>query len=160
MSKVIIVGAGGVGKVVAHKCAQAEDIFTDILLASRTVAKCDAIATEIAQHAWVESCAPVPSTPIMSRRSPRCSRRKSRTCSMNVALPYQDLSLMDACLAAGVDYMDTANYEPPDTPKFEYKWQWAYRERYDKAGRMALLGSGFDPGRDKCLLRLRPEAPL
>lgn len=145
MAKVLIVGAGGVGNVVAHKCAQAPEIFNEIVLASRTVSKCDAIAADIEakqgrkiRTAAIDADNVAAMTDFLKQEKPDVL--------INVALPYQDLPLMDACLAAGIDYIDTANYEPPNEAKFEYKWQWAYRDRYEKAGRMALLGSGFDPG--------------
>ena len=127
--------------MVAHKCAQRPDVFTEILLASRTKAKCDAIAADLPQPvrtAQIDADDVPTLTALLKREQPQLV--------INVALPYQDLHIMDACLAAGVDYLDTANYEPPDTARFEYKWQWAYHDRFQKAGRMAVLGSGFDPG--------------
>ena len=139
--KVIIIGAGGVGGVVAHKCAQLPEVFGDILLASRTEAKCKAIAAQIER--------PIRTAQVDADNVPETVallQREKPDILINVALPYQDLTLMDACLEAGVDYLDTANYEPLDTAKFEYKWQWAYHDRFKEAGRMALLGSGFDPG--------------
>jgi saccharopine dehydrogenase (NAD+, L-lysine-forming) len=141
MGKVLIVGAGGVGGVVAHKCAQVSDVFEEICLASRTKAKCDAIAAQIDR--------PVTTAKVDADNVPETVallREHKPDLVINVALPYQDLHIMDACLEAGVDYLDTANYEPPDTAKFEYKWQWAYDGRFKEAGLMALLGSGFDPG--------------
>ncbi len=141
MSRVLIVGAGGVGGVVTHKCAQAADVFTDICLASRTLSKCDAIARQLKRPirtAALNADKPAETVALIRSFKPDLL--------INVALPYQDLALMDACLAAGVDYLDSANYEPPNKAKFEYKWQWAYRNRFRKAGRMALLGCGFDPG--------------
>jgi len=141
MSRVIIIGAGGVGAVVAHKCAQLPTVFTDILLASRTEAKCKAIAAQIERPirtAQVDADNVAELTALLQREQPELV--------INVALPYQDLSIMDACLAAGVHYLDTANYEPPDTAKFEYHWQWAYQDRFRNAGLTAILGSGFDPG--------------
>lgn len=141
MSKVIIIGAGGVGSVVAHKCAQLESVFTDILLASRTESKCKAIAEQLPRPirtAQVDADNVAELTVLLEAEKPELV--------INVALPYQDLSIMDACLAAGVHYLDTANYEPLDTAKFEYKWQWAYQDRFKQAGLTALLGSGFDPG--------------
>jgi len=145
MSKVVIVGAGGVGGVVAHKCAQRTETFSEIVLASRTLSKCDAIAKSVADLCKVDIKTAQIDADDVARTSEFLAREKPDLV-INVALPYQDLALMDACLAADVDYLDTANYEPPDEAKFEYKWQWAYRERFEKAGRMALLGSGFDPG--------------
>src|SRR5688572_19640586 len=143
--RVLIIGAGGVGGVVAHKTAQAKDVFSDILLASRTKARCDKIAAEVKElqgrairTAQIDADDVPALTKLLETERPAVV--------INVALPYQDLHIMDACLAAGVDYLDTANYEPPDVAKFEYKWQWAYQDRYAKAGRMAVLGSGFDPG--------------
>ena len=141
MSKVIIIGAGGVGAVVAHKCAQLPTVFTDILLASRTEAKCKAIAAQIERPirtAQVDADNVAELTALLQREQPELV--------INVALPYQDLSIMDACLAAGVHYLDTANNEPPDTARFEYHWQWAYQDRFRDAGLTAILGSGFDPG--------------
>ena len=142
MSKVLIIGAGGVGRVVVHKCAQRTDIFTSITLASRTKSKCDAIAAEIKGVRVATAQVDADNVPelvtLIKQVQPKLV--------INVALPYQDLTLMDACLATGVDYLDTANYEPIDTAKFEYKWQWAYQDRFKNAGIMALLGSGFDPG--------------
>ena len=141
MSKVMIIGAGGVGNVVAHKVAQLPNVFTEIVLASRTKAKCDAIAASInrpIKTVAVDADNVPELTALLSAEQPELV--------INVALPYQDLTIMDACLAAGVHYLDTANYEPLDTAKFEYKWQWAYQEKFSKAGLTALLGSGFDPG--------------
>lgn len=145
MSKVVIIGAGGVGGVVAHKCAQLPEIFSDILLASRTESKCQAIAADVEKMqgrtirtAQVDADNVPELAALLKAEQPKLV--------INVALPYQDLTIMDACLEAGVDYLDTANYEPLDTAKFEYSWQWAYREKFEKAGLMALLGSGFDPG--------------
>lgn len=141
MSKVLIIGAGGVGRVVAHKCAQASDVFTEIVLASRTESKCTAIAAEIdfpVKTARVDADNVPELVALLKREQPHLV--------INVALPYQDLTIMDACLETGVDYLDTANYEPLDTAKFEYGWQWAYQDRFREKGLMALLGSGFDPG--------------
>ena len=141
MSKVMIIGAGGVGGVVAHKCAQLPEVFSDIVLASRTESKCKAIASQLDR--------PITTAQVNADNVPELvallNREKPRLV-INVALPYQDLTIMDACLEAGVHYLDTANYEPLDTAKFEYKWQWAYQEKFAAAGLMALLGSGFDPG--------------
>jgi saccharopine dehydrogenase (NAD+, L-lysine forming) len=145
MSKVLIVGAGGVGNVVAHKCAQVPEVFSEILLASRTVSRCEKIAKDVAelQHRTIQT-AKVDADNVEEMRA--LIRSFKPDLVMNIALPYQDLPIMDACLAENVDYLDTANYEPKDVAKFEYKWQWDYQERYVKAGNMALLGSGFDPG--------------
>jgi len=141
MSRVLIIGAGGVGGVVTHKCAQVPEVFESICLASRTVSKCDAIAAQLKrkiQTAQLDADRPANTLKLIRSFKPDLV--------INVALPYQDLAIMDACLAGGVDYLDTANYEPPDEAKFCYKWQWAYRKRFQEAGRMALLGCGFDPG--------------
>jgi saccharopine dehydrogenase (NAD+, L-lysine-forming) len=145
MSKVLIVGAGGVGNVVAHKCAQVPEVFSEILLASRTLSRCEKIAKDVAelQHRTIQT-AKVDADNVEEMRA--LIRSFKPDLVMNIALPYQDLPIMDACLAENVDYLDTANYEPKDLAKFEYKWQWDYQERYAKAGNMALLGSGFDPG--------------
>ncbi|MDA3850837.1 MAG: saccharopine dehydrogenase family protein [Spirochaetaceae bacterium] len=141
MAKVMIIGAGGVGSVVAHKCAQLPEVFSEIMLASRTKSKCDAIAHQLPRPivtAQVDADNVEDLTALIKDFSPELV--------INVALPYQDLHIMDACLNAGVNYMDTANYEPPDVAKFEYHWQWDYQKRFEDAGLIALLGSGFDPG--------------
>ncbi|GAB4017331.1 saccharopine dehydrogenase family protein [Spirosoma koreense] len=145
MANVLIIGAGGVGSVVAHKCALNSDVFTTILLASRTKAKCDRIAAEIQEmHGVTIQTAQVDADVVAETVA--LIRAFQPALVINVALPYQDLPIMDACLEAGVHYMDTANYEPKDVAKFEYSWQWAYKERFEQAGLMALLGCGFDPG--------------
>ena len=145
MAKILIIGAGGVGRVVAHKCAQLSDVFTDIVLASRTESKCELIAAEIlASQGTKIGTAQVDADKVSELVA--LLERVKPALVINVALPYQDLTIMDACLEVGVDYLDTANYEPLDTAKFEYKWQWAYQEKFAEAGLTALLGSGFDPG--------------
>ena len=141
MSRVLIIGAGGVGSVVAHKCCQVPEVFKEIVLASRTVAKCDAIAAQLPmtiQTAQVDADEVTELIALMKKYKPDLC--------INVALPYQDLTIMDACLECGVHYLDTANYEPRDEAKFEYSHQWNYQKRFEEAGLMALLGSGFDPG--------------
>ncbi|WP_028317169.1 saccharopine dehydrogenase family protein [Desulfobulbus elongatus] len=145
MSHVLIIGAGGVGSVVVHKCAQVSEVFSKITLASRTVSKCEAIAASVKERTGVQVAVEKVDADNVAETA-ALIRRIKPDLVLNVALPYQDLPLMDACLETGVDYLDTANYEPPDVAKFEYKWQWAYRQRFEKAGIMALLGSGFDPG--------------
>ncbi|MCL2340245.1 MAG: saccharopine dehydrogenase family protein [Proteobacteria bacterium] len=145
MSHVLVIGAGGVGSVVVHKCAQVGEVFSRITLASRTVSKCEAIARSVKERFGVRVAVEQVDADQVAETVALIKRIKPDLV-LNVALPYQDLALMDACLATGVDYLDTANYEPPDEAKFEYKWQWAYRERFERAGIMALLGSGFDPG--------------
>ncbi|SHK26650.1 carboxynorspermidine dehydrogenase [Desulfatibacillum alkenivorans DSM 16219] len=141
MANVLIIGAGGVGGVVAHKCAQVPEVFERITLASRTLEKCDAIASQIDR--------PIRTEQVDADNVPELAaliREIKPDLVINVALPYQDLHIMDACLETRTDYLDTANYEPPDEAKFCYKWQWDYQERFREAGVMALLGSGFDPG--------------
>lgn len=145
MSKVLIIGAGGVGQVVVHKCAQHPSVFSDIMLASRTKSKCDKIAQGIESQYGVK----IKTAKIDAEDVPalvKLLRRFKQKMVINVALPYQDLTIMDACLEAGVHYLDTANYEPKDVAKFEYSWQWAYQDRFKEAGLMAVLGCGFDPG--------------
>ena len=138
MSHVLIIGAGGVGSVVVHKCAQACAVFTQITLASRTLAKCEAIAASVKERTGVTVAVAqvdadnIPETVALIQRI-------KPDLVLNVALPYQDLTLMEACLETGVDYLDTANYEPPDVAKFEYKWQWAYKERFATRNLMALF---------------------
>src|ERR1700712_2494953 len=145
MSKVLVIGAGGVGSVAVHKMAMNAGIFSEVHLASRTKSKCDAIAESVKTRTgkgistYAIDAEDVPAlTALIQQIGPKLV--------VNLALPYQDLTIMDACLAAGVNYMDTANYEPKDVAKFEYHWQWAYQDRFKDAGLMALLGSGFDPG--------------
>jgi saccharopine dehydrogenase (NAD+, L-lysine-forming) len=141
MSKVVIIGAGGVGRVVAHKCSMLPEVFSEICLASRTLSKCDSIASELDRSistAQIDADNVSETAALLKELKPDLV--------INVALPYQDLAIMDACLEAGVHYMDTANYEPRDEAKFEYHWQWAYQEKFKAAGLMALLGCGFDPG--------------
>jgi len=142
MAKVLIIGAGGVGTVVAHKVAQVPEVFTDIMLASRTKSRCDTIAHAVG--ADTIKTAQVDADDI--RQLVKLFNSYKPKMVINVALPYQDLTIMDACLETGVNYLDTANYEPPEVAKFEYQWQWAYHDRFRKAGLTAILGCGFDPG--------------
>ena len=145
MGKLLIIGAGGVGTVVVHKVAQNADVFTDILLASRTQSKCDIIAADVKNRYGVE----VKTAQVDADNVPELVALFNAfkpELVLNVALPYQDLTIMDACLEAGVNYMDTANYEPKDEAHFEYSWQWAYKDKFEKAGLTAILGCGFDPG--------------
>ncbi len=142
MSRILIIGAGGVGRVVTHKCAQLPEVFSDIWLASRTQSKCNQIATEIGGERVNTAQVDADNVPELVE----LIKRIQPVMVINVALPYQDLSIMDACLETGIHYLDTANYEPLDEAKFEYKWQWAYQDRFKDANLMALLGSGFDPG--------------
>ncbi len=145
LSKVLVIGAGGVGSVAVHKMAMNSDIFSHITLASRRIVSCEKVAESVLARtgvtidvAQVDADDVAATIALIEKVQPRLV--------VNLALPYQDLNIMDACLATKVDYLDTANYEPRDTPKFEYGWQWAYQERFKEAGIMALLGSGFDPG--------------
>ncbi|MCF0208038.1 MAG: saccharopine dehydrogenase family protein [Bacteroidaceae bacterium] len=145
MSKVLQIGCGGVGTVVAHKLAQNADIFTEIILASRTKAKCDVVAKVIKEKYGVEIKTAAVDADNVAELVALFKKYQPELC-INVALPYQDLTIMDACLEAGVSYMDTANYEPKDEAHFEYSWQWAYKERFEQASLTAILGCGFDPG--------------
>lgn len=142
MGRVLIIGAGGVGTVVVHKVAQNPEVFTEVMLASRTKSKCDAIAQTIGggkiQTAQVDADNVEDLIRLFNSFKPELV--------INVALPYQDLTIMDACLACGVNYLDTANYEPKDEAKYEYSWQWAYQDKFKEAGLTAILGCGFDPG--------------
>lgn len=141
MGKVLIIGAGGVGGVVTHKCAQLPEVFEKICLASRTLSKCEKIKEQLDGKIDVAQ--------VDADNVPEIVKLIKETkpdIVVNVALPYQDLTIMDACLETGVHYLDTANYEPKDTAKFEYKWQWAYQDKFKEKGLMAVLGSGFDPG--------------
>lgn len=141
MSKVLIIGAGGVGSVVVQKCAQVSEVFSEIILASRTLEKCHAISKMLSRPirtAQVDADNTAQLVSLIGEVSPHLI--------INVALPYQDLTIMDACLETGVHYLDTANYEPRDEARFCYKWQWDYHDRFKERGLMALLGCGFDPG--------------
>ena len=142
MIRVLIIGAGGVATVAAHKVAKNTDVFGEIMIASRTKSKCDAIVKAIGRPdiktAQVDADNIDELVALMSEFKPDLV--------MNLALPYQDLTIMEACLKTGSNYLDTANYEPKDEAHFEYSWQWAYREKFEKAGLCAILGCGFDPG--------------
>ncbi|AWK50879.1 saccharopine dehydrogenase [Clostridium beijerinckii] len=145
MGKALIIGAGGVASVAIHKCCQNSEVFEEICIASRTLSKCDAIKASlegktktIIHTAKVDADNVEELVTLINKFKPEVV--------LNLALPYQDLTIMDACLETKVHYVDTANYEPLDTAKFEYKWQWEYKEKFEKAGITALLGSGFDPG--------------
>lgn len=145
MRKLMIIGCGGVASVAIHKCCQNSEFFDEICIASRTKSKCDALKEKL------EGTTPVKITTaqVDADHVPELValiKKEQPQAVLNLALPYQDLTIMDACLETKVHYIDTANYEPEDTAKFEYKWQWAYRERFEQAGITALLGSGFDPG--------------
>jgi saccharopine dehydrogenase (NAD+, L-lysine-forming) len=142
MNRILIIGAGGVGTVVAHKIASVPEVFGNILLASRTKSKCDAIAGAVGGNRIGTAQVDADNIPELVA----LIRSFKPDLVVNVALPYQDLTIMNACLETGVSYLDTANYEPKDEAKFEYKWQWAYHDKFQKAGLTAILGCGFDPG--------------
>ena len=144
MGRALIIGAGGVSSVVVHKCCQNPDVFEEICIASRTKSKCDALKEKLDGGKTKITTAQLDAD--NTEEIIALINEYKPDIVINVALPYQDLTIMDACLATKVDYVDTANYEPEDTAKFEYKWQWAYREKFKEAGITALLGSGFDPG--------------
>ncbi len=145
MGKTLVVGAGGVSHAAVHKMAMNSDIFTEITLASRTKSKCDAIAAAVKDRVGVDiKTAELDAYKVAD--TVKLIKETGAEILVNLALPYQDLVLMDACLEAGIHYLDTANYEPEDEAKFEYHWQWAYQERFKEAGLTAILGSGFDPG--------------
>ncbi|MBB5148320.1 MULTISPECIES: saccharopine dehydrogenase family protein [Ureibacillus] len=144
MGKALIIGAGGVASVVVHKCVQNSDVFEEIMIASRTKSKCDALKEKLDGGKTIIHTAQVDADNV--DELVELINGFKPDVVINVALPYQDLTIMEACLATGVHYLDTANYEPPETAKFEYKWQWAYKEKFEKAGITAVLGCGFDPG--------------
>ena len=164
MSRLMIIGCGGVASVAIHKCCQNSDVFTEIMIASRTVSKCDALKEKLQGTTKTKiTTAKVDADNVDELVALMESYKPDAV--LNVALPYQDLTIMDACLKAGVNYIDTANYEPEDTDDptwraiyekrckeegftayFDYSWQWAYQEKFKEAGLMALLGTGFDPG--------------
>lgn len=145
MGKVLIIGCGGVASVAIHKCCQNSQVFTEMCIASRTISKCDALKEKLQGVTTTKITTAQVNADNVEELIALIKKEKPDVV-LNLALPYQDLTIMDACLATQTDYVDTANYEPEDTAKFEYKWQWAYRERYEQAGITALLGSGFDPG--------------
>jgi len=145
MSKTLIIGAGGVSSVVVHKCCQIPEVFPDICIASRTKSKCDALKEKLEGQTKTKISTAQVDADNVSELTALIESYQPQIV-INVALPYQDLTIMEACLGTGVHYLDTANYEPINVAKFEYKWQWAYRERFEQAGLTALLGSGFDPG--------------
>ena len=144
MAKALIIGAGGVASVAVHKCVQNSEVFEEICIASRTKSKCDALKEKLDRQGCKISTAKVDANNVEELIA--LIEDFNPDIVINLALPYQDLTIMDACLATKTHYLDTANYEPEDTAKFEYKWQWEYREKFEKAGITAILGSGFDPG--------------
>lgn len=145
MSRVLVIGAGGVGSVAVHKMAMLSERFSHITLASRRLESCEAIKRSVAERVGVDiDIAQVDADNVAETIA--LIERVQPQLVVNLALPYQDLAIMDACLETRVHYLDTANYEPRDEAKFEYHWQWAYQDRFAEAGLMALLGSGFDPG--------------
>lgn len=144
MGKALIIGAGGVASVAVHKCCQNSEVFEEICIASRTKSKCDALKEKLDGGKTKITTAQVDADSVEELVA--LIQKEKPDVVLNLALPYQDLTIMDACLETKTNYVDTANYEPLDTAKFEYKWQWAYREKFEKAGITALLGSGFDPG--------------
>ena len=144
MGKALMIGAGGVAGVVAHKCCQNPEVFQELCIASRTLSKCDALKKKLDGGKTKVTTAQLNAD--NTEEIIALIETFKPDIVINVALPYQDLTIMDACLATKVHYLDTANYEPPDTAKFEYKWQWAYKKKFEEAGITAILGSGFDPG--------------
>ena len=144
MGKALIIGCGGVAGVAIHKCCQNSEVFEEIVIASRTKSKCDALKDKLQGGKTKITTEQVDADSVPELIALIEKHRPDVV--LNLALPYQDLTIMDACLATKTNYVDTANYEPLDTAKFEYKWQWDYREKFENAGITALLGSGFDPG--------------
>lgn len=145
MSHTLVIGAGGVSSVAVHKMAMNPEIFPKVSLASRTQSKCDAIAASVKDRTrQTVNTYQIDADDIDA--TARLIEELKPDLLVNLALPYQDLALMEACLKTGVNYLDTANYEPKETARFEYSWQWEYQDRFKEAGLMALLGSGFDPG--------------
>ena len=146
MGKVLIIGAGGVATVAAVKVAKNSDVFDEIMIASRTESKCKSIAQRIADMGLRNDIRTAQVDADDVEQLVRLFNDFKPQLVMNLALPYQDLTIMEACLQTGCNYLDTANYEPKDEAHFEYSWQWAYRDRFEKAGLCAILGCGFDPG--------------
>ena len=145
MSKIVIIGAGGVGRVTAYKCAENVAVFTEIVLVSRTESKCRSIADDIRKDLGISLETDQVDADNVDQVVALFGKH-SPVLVINVALPYQDLTIMEACLKCEVHYLDTANYEPPEEAKFQYSWQWAYQDRFKDAGLLAVLGCGFDPG--------------
>ena len=145
MGKCMIIGCGGVASVAIHKCCQNSEVFDEIIIASRTKSKCDELKEKLEGTTKTKIYTEQVDADKVDELIALIEKYKPDVV-LNLALPYQDLTIMDACLATKTHYVDTANYEPLDTAKFEYKWQWAYREKFKEAGICALLGSGFDPG--------------
>ena len=143
MGKALIIGCGGVASVAIHKCCQNSEVFEEIMIASRTKSKCDALKEKLDGGKTKIYTARVDADNVDELIALIDGFKPDVV--LNLALPYQDLTIMDACLATGTNYLDTANYEPPDTAKFEYKWQWAYRDRFQEGGYNRAPGSGFDP---------------
>ena len=146
MGKALIIGAGGVASVTAHKCCQNSDVFKEIMIASRTKSRCDALAAKLATMGSKTKVSTAQVDADNTDEVIALIQEFKPDVVINLALPYQDLTIMDACLATKTNYLDTANYEPKETAKFEYSWQWAYQERFKEAGITAILGCGFDPG--------------
>lgn len=144
MAKALIIGAGGVATVAAHKCVEVSDVFTELVIASRTLEKAAALRDKVAGKGVKVTAAKVDADDVDDLV--RLIEKEEPEIVIHLALPYQDLTIMEACLKTKTHYLDTANYEPKDEAKFEYKWQWDYRERFEQAGITAILGSGFDPG--------------
>jgi saccharopine dehydrogenase (NAD+, L-lysine-forming) len=141
MDNVLIIGAGAAGSVVAKKCDRNRDVFKKIHLASRTLSKCEQVKRDAEGEIGISQVDADDVKEVVTLID-----KVKPDLVINMALPYQDLPIMDACLETGVHYMDTANYEPKDEAKFSYKWQWPYHEKFEKKGIMAVLGCGFDPG--------------
>ena len=145
MGKILVIGCGGVASVAIHKCCQNSEVFEELCIASRTKSKCDALKEKLEGKTKTKITTAQIDANDVDALTKLINEFKPGVV-LNLALPYQDLAIMDACLATRTHYIDTANYEPEDTAKFEYKWQWAYREKFRQAGITAILGSGFDPG--------------
>ena len=141
MTTTLIIGAGGVGRVVAHKCVMNKDVFGRIVLASRSIGRCETIKAELNDAIEITTVDADKTEDVI-----KLIKEIGANIVINVALPYQDLTIMDACIATNTPYLDTANYEHPDEAKFEYKLQWEKDAKFKEAGIMGLLGSGFDPG--------------
>lgn len=144
MARLLLIGAGGVARVAAHKCVQNSEVFQEMCIASRTLERCQELKSDLDGKGTDITTAQVDADDVDQLVDLIAAYKPDLV--LHLALPYQNLSIMDACLATGTDYIDTANYEPRDTAKFEYKWQWAYHDRFKEAGITAILGSGFDPG--------------
>ena len=128
MGKALIIGCGGVASVAVHKCCQNSEVFDEICIASRTKSKCDELKAKLSNGKTKITTAQIDASNVDAVIE--LIKREKPDVVMHLALPYQNLAIMEACIATKTHYLDTANYESEDNPKFEYKCQWSYNERF------------------------------